>query len=233
MTTTTNPDTMTIQNTLAALLGNPHLGLQGSVLDDWLADELSKSGILQNFHLPQSPPLTISSPLEEKPNPVSTPSTASRSSPSAEALPFLLFPEIQDTKPLSRRYPTLAARPVPIMPKTTADETKVAIPIAPKPACAVGKRKPEDKEENDIALKRKKNTDAARRSRLKKLIKMQSLEQRVAELEGENSQLTTRVAVLESEKSGLESKDNGLTERIRNLETQLAEAHKALTSRQT
>ncbi|KAI8149887.1 hypothetical protein BJV82DRAFT_503503 [Fennellomyces sp. T-0311] len=88
-----------------------------------------------------------------------------------------------------------------------------------------------DKESDDIALKRQRNTDAARRSRLKKLLKMEALEKRVTELEGENTRLTTRVAVLESEKSGLESKDKDLQERIRVLEEQLAEAHKALTAK--
>ncbi|KAI9300361.1 hypothetical protein BJ944DRAFT_170950 [Cunninghamella echinulata] len=90
----------------------------------------------------------------------------------------------------------------------------------------------DEKEQDDIALKRQKNTDAARRSRLKKLMKMESLEKRVVELETDNSKLTTRIAVLESEKSGLESKDKNLEERIRTLEAQLAEAHKALTGRQ-
>ncbi|CAO3591113.1 unnamed protein product [Absidia cylindrospora] len=89
----------------------------------------------------------------------------------------------------------------------------------------------DEKENDDIAMKRQKNTDAARRSRLKKLVKMEALEARVVELETDNTRLSTRIAVLESEKSGLESKDKGLEERIRTLEAQLAEAHKALTSR--
>jgi predicted nucleic acid-binding Zn-ribbon protein len=61
------------------------------------------------------------------------------------------------------------------------------------------------------------------------MLKMETLEKRVADLESENQTLTTRVAVLESEKSGLESKDQSLEERIRALEDQLAEAHRALT----
>ncbi|KAJ2957536.1 hypothetical protein NQZ79_g6734 [Umbelopsis isabellina] len=83
---------------------------------------------------------------------------------------------------------------------------------------------------DEIALKRQKNTDAARRSRLKKLVKMECLEKNVTELEAENSKLNTRVAVLESEKNGLEAKERSLEERVRSLEAQLAEAHKALTS---
>jgi predicted nucleic acid-binding Zn-ribbon protein len=85
-------------------------------------------------------------------------------------------------------------------------------------------------EPDEISLKRQKNTDAARRSRLKKLVKMETLEKQVSDLEVENSKLNTRVAVLESEKNGLEAKERSLEDRVRNLEAQLAEAHKALTS---
>jgi len=84
-------------------------------------------------------------------------------------------------------------------------------------------------DQDEIALKRQKNTDAARRSRLKKLVKMEQLEQKVSDLEADNHHLTTRIAVLESEKSGLQLKDVSLEERIRVLEAQLAEAHRALT----
>jgi uncharacterized coiled-coil protein SlyX len=48
-------------------------------------------------------------------------------------------------------------------------------------------------------------------------------------MQHDNHRLNTRIAVLESEKSGLESKDASLEDRIRVLEAQLAEAHKALT----
>lgn len=86
-------------------------------------------------------------------------------------------------------------------------------------------------EPEEVIRKRQRNTDAARRSRMKKMLKMEALENRVNELENDNARLTTRVAVLESEKSGLETKDNDLQERIKALEEQLAEAHKALTSK--
>ncbi|KAI8364736.1 uncharacterized protein BYT42DRAFT_506127 [Radiomyces spectabilis] len=145
-----------------------------------------------------------------------------------------LFPEIQAHSPpkpvqITRpRYAPVAPRPIqPIMPKTGAWS---CAKIAPRPSSYVEpvKRCLEDNQD-DIALKRQKNTDAARRSRLKKVKKMEALEERVSELEGEKSGLVTRIAVLESEKAGLEAKDRGLEERIRVLEKQLAEAHKALT----
>ncbi|KAL1921022.1 uncharacterized protein VTP21DRAFT_11657 [Calcarisporiella thermophila] len=100
-----------------------------------------------------------------------------------------------------------------------------------------GARKPSRRDPNDPAVqealrrKRQKNTDAARRSRLKKMLKMESLERRVTELETENSSLVLRVAVLESEKGNLEARDKEWAERVKKLEEQLVQAHKALTSK--
>ncbi|RIB09613.1 hypothetical protein C2G38_1946531, partial [Gigaspora rosea] len=79
-----------------------------------------------------------------------------------------------------------------------------------------------------LAIKRAKNTDAARRSRLRKVMKMESLEKQVNDLKVENSELQTRIAVLESEKKGLEEKNLDKDNRIRLLEQQLTEAHERL-----
>ncbi|KAG2219230.1 hypothetical protein INT45_004590 [Circinella minor] len=196
--------------------------------------------------LPQSPPLTAS-PVKETHQhhqqssspgvslfpdiwPTSNAATTAVSVPVVKQQPIAVRP----VQPQPQQQQQQRPRPVPIMPKTT--EMSMSSPSTPTPQVVGGKRKASsallsDKEQDDIALKRQRNTDAARRSRLKKLLKMESLENRVTELEGENTRLTTRVAVLESEKSGLESKDKEMQERIRVLEEQLAEAHKALTSK--
>ncbi|KAI7887028.1 hypothetical protein K492DRAFT_175203 [Lichtheimia hyalospora FSU 10163] len=81
---------------------------------------------------------------------------------------------------------------------------------------------------DEAAIKRQKNTDAARRSRLRKVLKMESLEKRVAELEKANTTLLLRAAVLESEKSALLTKEASYEQRIKTLESQLAEAHQSL-----
>lgn len=86
---------------------------------------------------------------------------------------------------------------------------------------------------DEAAIKRQKNTDAARRSRLKKMLKMESLENKVTELEKVHSDLMMRVAVVDSEKAGLVSKEASYEERIKKLENQLAEAHKALAHKAT
>ncbi|RIB10648.1 hypothetical protein C2G38_1979478, partial [Gigaspora rosea] len=83
----------------------------------------------------------------------------------------------------------------------------------------------------ELAIKRAKNTDAARRSRLRKVLKMESLEKQVNELKIENKKFQTRVAVLESEKKGLKDKNIEKDNRIRLLEKQLAESHERLINR--
>lgn len=183
--------------------------------------------------LPISPPLTASPPISEESNDLASSTTTTADAAALVAL----FPDILNTQsmpaprpvaPPPRRLAPVA--PKPIMPKTT-------LPIAPRPDVFTPstpmKRKLENTriESDEAALKRQKNTDAARRSRLKKIIKMENLEKKVTELESDNSRLTTRVAVLESEKNTLIDKDKGLEERIRVLEAQLAEAHRALTTK--
>ncbi|PIA14295.1 hypothetical protein COEREDRAFT_10492 [Coemansia reversa NRRL 1564] len=53
------------------------------------------------------------------------------------------------------------------------------------------------------ALKRQKNTDAARRSRMRKILRIETLEGRVSELETENTRLADMVAKLEAEKAAM------------------------------
>jgi predicted nucleic acid-binding Zn-ribbon protein len=59
---------------------------------------------------------------------------------------------------------------------------------------------------------------------MKKLAKMETLHSRVATLESENGDLSTRLAVLTAEKEGLQTKEQGLVDRIHALEAQLAQA---------
>ncbi|KAF9417881.1 hypothetical protein BGZ94_009849 [Podila epigama] len=76
-------------------------------------------------------------------------------------------------------------------------------------------------EMDEVSLKRAKNTDAARRSRRKKLIKMESLEQRVAELEVENAMFESKLNEVELERSLLADKDQLQQARIQELEAAL------------
>lgn len=212
--------------------------LNSDVIDDWLADELCQSGMLLNSastatenqtSLPHSPPISPSS--------VNT--TTKPSSHQQAPQHITLFPEIQQATTTKK----------PILPKIATTNTNIPFPkIAPRPITSTAipqqqqppikiepcfsnkpKRTLTEKEQDEIILKRQKNTDAARRSRLKKLMKMEHLEKQVSELETDKQNLTTRIAVLESEKFGLESKSLAHENRIKILEAQLAEAHRALT----
>ncbi|KAI8971120.1 hypothetical protein BDB01DRAFT_812413 [Pilobolus umbonatus] len=79
-----------------------------------------------------------------------------------------------------------------------------------------------------LVAKRQRNTDAARRSRLKKTLKMESLERRVEQLKSKNNHLRVKIAVLETERSGITESEKRNRYRVLELEAQLAEAHKQL-----
>ncbi|KAF9431158.1 hypothetical protein BGZ94_007609 [Podila epigama] len=120
------------------------------------------------------------------------------------------------------------------LPETTPlPSTPVSVSQTPTPGRKKGKKRvltPEEKQE-EIVAKRAKNTDAARRSRLKKLIRLEGLEAKISDLEVANNDLNMKLAVLETEKSGFVSKEAEQAARIEQLEAQLAEAHAALSKR--
>ncbi|KAK3835729.1 MAG: hypothetical protein J3R72DRAFT_451158 [Linnemannia gamsii] len=107
---------------------------------------------------------------------------------------------------------------------------EVAAVAAPKPKSKKRRLTPEE-EAAEVVAKRAKNTDAARRSRMKKLIKLEGLEAKAFDLESANSDLDMRIAILETEKSAFLVKEAEQAARIAQLEAQLAEAHASLTSR--
>ncbi|KAF8925671.1 hypothetical protein CPC16_003314 [Podila verticillata] len=126
------------------------------------------------------------------------------------------------------------ASPSPAFTSTESSSPSLASATLPAPA---GKKKskkrvlsPEEKME-EVVAKRAKNTDAARRSRLKKLIRLEGLEAKVSDLETVNNDLSMKIAILETEKSGFVSKEAEQFARIEQLEAQLAEAHAALSKR--
>ncbi|KAI8889306.1 hypothetical protein K501DRAFT_239194 [Backusella circina FSU 941] len=213
-----------------------------ATIDSWLADELCRSGLISNpfdsnnGNNQSSPSVSNSTTcLISPPNTIVSDAGSQAFSPKSsygggttnQSPPISLFPDINPTSTSSAAatqstgiasLPRIAPRPSTLV--------RTEVPPIPRPS---KRRHDPSKDNEELMLKRQKNTDAARRSRMKKLVKMESLEQRVSDLEAENNQLNTRIAVLESEKSNLESKDKSLEERIRTLEAQLTEAHRALT----
>ncbi|KAF9126755.1 hypothetical protein BGX30_015096 [Mortierella sp. GBA39] len=120
------------------------------------------------------------------------------------------------------------SREVSVAPEVAA--VGASAPVAPKPKSKKRRLTPEE-EAAEVVAKRAKNTDAARRSRMKKLIKLEGLEAKAFDLESANSDLNMRIAILETEKSGFLAKEAEQAARIAQLEAQLAEAHTTLSSR--
>ncbi|KAJ9071962.1 hypothetical protein DSO57_1032069 [Entomophthora muscae] len=81
--------------------------------------------------------------------------------------------------------------------------------------------------EDMVARKRRQNTMAARRSRMRKVAKLEDLERTVSQLEKDKIQLETRLAVMESEKLNANQRAQENLDRIRTLEAQLLEAYKS------
>lgn len=137
-----------------------------------------------------------------------------------------LFGDIGDSLPAALAALAAVAAPTNVSPDRISATTPA---FSAGPGRSRKRQVPEGVDE--AALKRQKNTDAARRSRQRKVQKMESLESRVAELEKNNANLQMRVAVLDSEKTNLKAKESSYESRIKVLEEQLAEAHKALSNR--
>lgn len=76
----------------------------------------------------------------------------------------------------------------------------------------------------DLATKRQRNTDAARRSRLRKAQRLQSLELEVKQLMEKNDALAGQVATFEAQQIESAKREQVLNTRIRQLEAQLREA---------
>ncbi|KAF9352664.1 hypothetical protein BGX26_009563 [Mortierella sp. AD094] len=125
--------------------------------------------------------------------------------------------------------------PAMIIPKLECVEQSIASPSVDASSLNKSPAKkralsPEE-EQDEVVAKRAKNTDAARRSRLKKLVRLETLETKVGELEATNNRLNMKVAILETEKNGHLVKEAEQSARIAQLEAKLAEAHALLTSR--
>ncbi|KAF9905886.1 hypothetical protein EC991_001211 [Linnemannia zychae] len=101
------------------------------------------------------------------------------------------------------------------------------------PSRSAKRPRPADEEEcsEELLARRAKNTDAARRSRLKKVVRLEGLETKVAGLESTNQTLSTKVAVLEAERNGHLVKEAEQMARIAQLEAKLIETQLAFALR--
>ncbi|KAI9008104.1 hypothetical protein BC832DRAFT_407812 [Gaertneriomyces semiglobifer] len=114
-------------------------------------------------------------------------------------------------------------------PATLVDENEVAH-LSPEENPGSRKRRAsEDQDEDEFTLiKRKKNTEAARRCRQRKVQRLGELQLQVDGLEADKSELLTKVAILESERKLFQERENAMVTRIAELERQLSESHRAM-----
>ncbi|KAF9917343.1 hypothetical protein BX616_001286 [Lobosporangium transversale] len=141
-------------------------------------------------------------------------------------LPLNIISSIAQEGILSSSQSSTATAATAMTMATATSTAKIKAKTTAKRPCSIDEEEPEE-----ILAKRAKNTDAARRSRLKKLIKLEGLEAKVAELETIKRCLNTRVAVLETEKNGFLIKQAEQNARIAQLEAKIMEAHLALKTR--
>jgi hypothetical protein len=115
----------------------------------------------------------------------------------------------------------------------TATTNKRTVTTPSSPARSTKRSRPSEEEEcsEELLARRAKNTDAARRSRLKKVVRLEGLETKVSGLESTNQTLSTKVAVLEAERNSHLVKEAEQMARIAQLEAKLIEAQLAFTLR--
>ncbi|KAJ3206757.1 hypothetical protein HDU67_007961 [Dinochytrium kinnereticum] len=136
--------------------------------------------------------------------------------------------DVSPSPPPADIRPSPSFRASSVAPKVIpAPKPKTAV-AKPKKAPTSKKRPADESEDDDTIMKRMKNTEAARRSRARKLAKLETLEAEVTTLEHDKATLLVRLAVLESEQATFVQRENDLNKRIAQLEFQLAESHRAM-----
>ncbi|KAF9109603.1 hypothetical protein BGX27_007422 [Mortierella sp. AM989] len=201
------------------------------------------------LQLPLKPATVAVTPVVQtpsSPSPVMSPKQAERAlSPISPATPANLerassaTPSIPSTPRMSLSILSSTQTPIPGSSAVKATTYKSAYRSASLPRSSLKRDREFDEppsvldgkdvsEMDEVALKRAKNTDAARRSRHKKLVKMEGLEQRVAELEIENSMFETKLNEVELERSLLADKDQMQQARIQELEKMLSSLREKL-----
>ncbi|GAN10468.1 hypothetical protein MAM1_0358c10009 [Mucor ambiguus] len=213
-------------------------------LDDWLESDLRQSGIILPAKSNDKPTMTPATPV--------TPAQILMASPPISECTPRMDPLLELSTPKIKYEPLSPIETPKIEPQDLCNDTRTSIDIQPfiKALSLLSSIQHQDKQQHTqhtqqhkrqrsesidedqpqdlVALKRQRNTDAARRSRQRKAMKMDSLEKRVMDLEAENERLRLRAAVAESERANIEAKEKRSRVRILELERQLADTHRSL-----
>ncbi|RKP24164.1 hypothetical protein SYNPS1DRAFT_30067 [Syncephalis pseudoplumigaleata] len=219
----TSGGTPSISTATDALLRSGGVGTKVQALADGSFAVTTKRGTI-TLNSAQVNELLHGSSRRKRPATATTPTPTTAAAPAATMMRGINV----TTAPLGAGGVRLLASTAP-SPATPMMDTIMAGTASPSPATGQ-KRSPTTSTEamDALARKREKNTAAAQRSRLRKVLKMEALELRVRELEADNVDLRTKLAVLENERKGWRSKEEEMREQIRMLERRLDEAHRSL-----
>ncbi|KAJ8664143.1 hypothetical protein O0I10_000422 [Lichtheimia ornata] len=201
--------------------------LDPNKLDEWLETELVASGLLQPSEQDTSKSDSSNIVVKAEPEEIHHSTSNNNNVPMPLTAIFKAFATLTALQQPSSMQALSAA--------TTTTSSSITDNTKTTTSCMRNKRSSSSTSsldsKDEIALKRQRNTDAARRSRLRKVQKMEGLERRVKELQTLNEQLQLKLAVLESERDAAKRKQDKYEKRVHELETQLAEAHEALVRR--
>jgi hypothetical protein len=127
---------------------------------------------------------------------------------------------------------SLSYTPAAPIAKKNAPKTNITVEYVSRPSKAnnVKRSSPEDPITAEVALKRQKQNEAARRCRQKRLSQLQECQQKVEQVEKEKFDLSVRLAVLEKEKEAWILKEQEMNMRMEKLRAQLDQSHHTLLS---
>ena len=205
---------------------NDSWGLDNNTLDDWLENDLKQSNLFQNKSKKCSlEHIIIQETPEFKQEEIdqSSPSIPEHLTRLVKMYSLLKSANNQDRV---LDYPSVNNNAnhiasAPPSPSMSASSSSITTSINKK-------KRGNNRSPMDELRKRQRNTDAARRSRLKKVEKMESLELKVDALKTDNDRLRVKVAVLEAEICQVTEKEKRNRQRVLDLEAQLANTHKQL-----
>jgi hypothetical protein len=127
---------------------------------------------------------------------------------------------------------SLAPPPAAPVVKKKPVKSNITVEYVSRPSKAnnVKRSTPDDPITEEVALKRQKQNEAAKRCRQKRLSQLQEYQQKVEQSEKEKFELAVRLAVLEKEKEAWILKEREMTLRMEKLRAQLDQSHQALMS---
>ena len=124
--------------------------------------------------------------------------------------------------------PVASVSPLSIMSPTKKENVTLEYVSRPTKANNVKRSSPDDPITEEVARKRQKQNEAAKKCRQKRISQLQECQQKVEQSEKEKFELSVRLAVLEKEKEAWILKEKEMNLRMERLRAQLDQAHQTL-----